>query len=558
MKLVEILKSKVALLILLVAIIPTFKPLLRSGFFPMHDDVQAMRVLQMDKCLKDFQIPCRWVPDMGFGYGYPQFNYYSPLPYYLMESFHLIDLNFLDSVKAFFVFSILVSMIGMFYLGKEFWGIKGGILSALFYSFAPYYAYDLYVRGAVGELAAFAILPFIFLYTKRLVEGNKRSLLLLTLSFSALFTSHNITSTFFLPLTFVWFLYLSLFYFRLSPLLLKKILKGFLLSVIWGFGLSAFFVLPAIFEKVFVKTETLTYGYFNYVSHFVGLKQLLLNTFWGYGSSEPGQFDQAFLGIGILHWTLPLVAAFLLWYFRKNKELMLCVGLIFCGWLGLFMIHPRSVFIWDNIPLLSYFQFPWRFLILVIFLFSFAFGSLGLTLNGSKSYAFGIFLSLYFVLLIFYASYFRPSTWLNINDARKFSGESWQLQQTVSINDYLPVYAKEAPNKPAADQPEVVEGQAEFLDKSVGTDWQRWKIDVKSDNAQIRLQLFYFPGWKAWVDKEEKTINYDNKWGLITFNIEKGQHEIYAKLTNTPIRKLGNLVSLVGLVYIPFYLKKKN
>jgi len=45
----------------------TIKPLLRSGYYPMHDDMQAIRLMQMDKCVKDMQIPCRWVPDMGYG-----------------------------------------------------------------------------------------------------------------------------------------------------------------------------------------------------------------------------------------------------------------------------------------------------------------------------------------------------------------------------------------------------------------------------------------------------------------------------------------------------------
>src|SRR3990167_6120481 len=126
------------LTIVLILVIPTFMALLRPGYFPMHDDISAMRLLEVDKCIKDGQIPCRWVPDMGFGYGYPQFNFYSPLPYYLMEGFHLGGLGFLDSVKAFFVMSIIVSAIGMYLLGKELWGRMGGLISALLYTFAGY------------------------------------------------------------------------------------------------------------------------------------------------------------------------------------------------------------------------------------------------------------------------------------------------------------------------------------------------------------------------------------------------------------------------------------
>ncbi|MGI5826538.1 MAG: hypothetical protein ACOX50_03945, partial [Patescibacteria group bacterium] len=132
----------------------SFKSLLRPGYFPMHDDMQAMRVLQMDKCLKDGQIPCRWVPDMGYGYGYPQFLYYSPLPYYVMEGFHLAGLSVLDSVKAGFALSFVLSGLAMLVLGRSLWGELGGLVCAIFYVYAPYRASDAYSRGAVGEFWA--------------------------------------------------------------------------------------------------------------------------------------------------------------------------------------------------------------------------------------------------------------------------------------------------------------------------------------------------------------------------------------------------------------------
>src|SRR3989344_5228562 len=160
-------RKKALFVLLLILTIPAISSLLRPGYFPMHDDMQAMRLLQMDKCIKDGQIPCRWVPDMGYGYGYPQFNYYAPLPYYAMEGFHLLGFSFLDSVKVFFVLTVIISAWGMYLLGSTLWGRGGGFLSALFYVYLPFRAVDMYARGAVGELAAFSILPFIFLYSYR-------------------------------------------------------------------------------------------------------------------------------------------------------------------------------------------------------------------------------------------------------------------------------------------------------------------------------------------------------------------------------------------------------
>src|SRR3989344_1091883 len=91
------------IVIVLIFLVPSFASLLRQGIFPMQDDLQALRLHQMNRCFEDFQIPCRWVPDMGYGFGYPQFSFYAPLVYYIGEAFHLLGMQFIDVLKLLFV-----------------------------------------------------------------------------------------------------------------------------------------------------------------------------------------------------------------------------------------------------------------------------------------------------------------------------------------------------------------------------------------------------------------------------------------------------------------------
>ena len=65
-------------------------PLFAAPYFSHHDDVQLIRIEQMSECLIDWQIPCRWVPDLGAGYGYPLFNFYAPLAYYIGGIMYLL------------------------------------------------------------------------------------------------------------------------------------------------------------------------------------------------------------------------------------------------------------------------------------------------------------------------------------------------------------------------------------------------------------------------------------------------------------------------------------
>src|ERR1700738_1195401 len=120
-------------LALCILIIPTFWSLLRPGFYPMQDDLQAFRLLEMDKCFQDLQLPCRWVPDMGYQYGYPQFNFYSPGVFYLGEIFHLLGLQFIDAVKILFILGFVFSALAMYLFLQCIFGRFPALIGALLY-----------------------------------------------------------------------------------------------------------------------------------------------------------------------------------------------------------------------------------------------------------------------------------------------------------------------------------------------------------------------------------------------------------------------------------------
>jgi len=530
----------------------SFKSLLRPGYFPMHDDMQAMRVFEMDRCLKDGQFPCRWVPDMGYGYGYPQFIFYSPLPYYVMEGFHLVGLSFLDSVKAGFAVSFVFSGLAMFLLGRSLWGEWGGLVSALFYVYAPYRASDAFSRGAVGEFWALVFLPFIFWAILELVKKAKtKYLIFLSLSYAGLLLTHNITTIAFTPLAVAWGIFL-LWYYRKWNLLPRLILAG-----IWGIGMAAFFILPVIFERNYVHVETMVMGYFNYLAHFVSLKQLFFSPFWGFGSSELGSYDDLSFAIGLLHWLFAGLAFLLSFLYRKKEKIFGFVAFLFLAFLGTcFMSHQKSIAIWNILPFLAYFQFPWRFLGVATFAASALCGAIiALTPKSKGELAFLMVLGVIF----FNGFYFNPSKWYDITDQQKFSGELWEKQLTISIFDYLPKSAEFPPDSKAPDVPELIEGKGEIIEYQKGSDWQRGIVEVEK-KASLRFPLYYFPGFKVWVGGKQTAIDYKNKLGLITIDVPPGKHEVYVKLKRTWPRVVGDVVSILSFTVLPGILiyERKN
>jgi len=199
------------LILLFLLALPTFWRLLGPGYFPMHDDLQVGRLYQMDLCFRDGQIPCRWVPDMGYGYGYPLFNYYPPLPYYVGEIFHLLGFSYLNSIKILFILGLLFSGIFAYLLGRELWGKYGGLVTAVFYLYVPYHAVDVYVRGALNEFWGLVLFPAVFWATYKLIK-EKRKIFVAALAFflALLLLSHNLMAFFILPFLIVFALFLIL------------------------------------------------------------------------------------------------------------------------------------------------------------------------------------------------------------------------------------------------------------------------------------------------------------------------------------------------------------
>src|SRR3989344_1864325 len=118
---------------LLILSLPSVKPFKNRGFFPMHDDTQPARVYEMAKSLSYGQFPVRWVDDLGYGYGYPLFNFYAPLPYYIGSIFNLLGISVMTSTKIMFAIGILLSCITMYFLGSFLAGNFAGIAASMLY-----------------------------------------------------------------------------------------------------------------------------------------------------------------------------------------------------------------------------------------------------------------------------------------------------------------------------------------------------------------------------------------------------------------------------------------
>ncbi len=510
-------KNWLILLGLLLSLIPLW-PIFRSDFFRMHDWLHVARLIELDTALKAGLFPPRWAPDFGWGFGMPLFHFYPPLPYYLAELLYLISIPAVISIKTIFGLNFLVGFYFTYLFSKEYWGKIGGLISGLAFVYLPYRAVQFYVRGSLAELTAMTFIPLFFYAVK------KKHSLLIALSITGIFLSHNVIALF------------SLLFIPIYYLFNLKQWRQFILSGLLAFGLSAFFILPAFFEKDLTTVSKLTGGYSHYGFHFIYLRQLF-SRYFAYGGSILGPKDDLSFQLGWPHLILIIPSVWLL-IKKRSKELLAIFILL---GLSIFLMTFHSKFIWDKLTILHMAQFPWRLLAFAGSLVAFLSGSI-LVVIKNKKHQLLITILIVISIISLNFNYFKPKEFNNPND--HYYTDRNLIKD--SLGDVLPDYLPKTAVKPEKPSLQLFNLQQSTYNFSI-------------DQTQtVTINQFYFPGWQARLNDQPLKLQPDQTTGLITFKLEKGDHQIDLQLAKTPIQRTADLISLVSwLIVLGIILKPK-
>lgn len=540
------------LLLLLGLSLFTIFPLLQPGFYPFHDEPQIANLYQMVRAIESGQLPPRWGPDFSFGYGYPLFNFYYPLPFYLGTGFFFLTRSLVWSLKLVFALSLPLSGLTMYFLLRKLFDQKAAFIGSVIYLFTPYRAVDLYVRGAVGELWAFVFMPFALGAFLNLIKKRSfRNIFLAGFSLAGLILSHNLTAMMFLPFALI---------FCLSQVLGQKDrLFSFLsaaLGGLLGLALSAYYWLPALVEKRFIQSGTP----FNPVDHFPFIKQLIIPS-WGYGASLWGPKDGFSFQIGPINLLVVfgLIAILLLSKNEWKKErsaIYLLVGFFF---LALFLMNIRSLPLWRLLPLASYVQFPWRLLLLTTFFSSVLSGFFVSRLKGRRQLGAVFLLVLASVLTSL--SYFKPEKKLAVSDddyLKRFFADRVSAGQSLTVSeqyyhyseDYLPltIWTKQRPEKLPKEKVEILEGEIlEFSQLSPVSFWLRARNKAPT---QLVVHQYFFPGWRARVNGQRAAVSPRSPHGDMTIALGAGESEVLVEFRESSLRRIANTITCLALLVV--------
>ena len=550
-------------------------PLLTRPSLPAMTDAEMhiYRAAEIERSIRAGSFYPRWAPDFYFGYGYPVFDFYSPLAYHLAAYYSIATgADPVAGMKFVLVLASCLGALGMYLFGRDRWGPMPAVVAAAAFTFSPYLLYiDPHARGDVPEALALGLAPAILWTFDRLRRtGAPQHLALSSLSLAALILSHPLMALVAYGFLLAFLVWETL----ISPLVPQKHLgpepRRFVpqlaLAIGLGLGLAAFYWLPAGLERSAVQLHNVAGpGYFDFHNYFISLKELFSpSRYFDLGATEPGfQFN-----IGLVQWVLAALGALTIASPRLRRTDTIFFS--FAAVAFIYLVTPGSVNFWEAIPLMSFFQFPTRFLGPAALAFAPLAGNAvrwGEQFEPERGrLKAGLGMASVAAVLLAAMPLMYPPVWGEFGAVTPLRMIGVELQGralgTTSSNDFLPVGVTLVPKAQTSVLDSYKTGgpvdrvNRAALPPGAAVNLLQQKpfydryVTASDTDFVFRSFTFYFPGWTVRVDGEQVPIEVAQPDGFITFKVPAGGHIVEVCLVDTLPRKVGWITAGLALIVL--------
>jgi hypothetical protein len=524
-----------AVFILAVLLLVNHRVLL-SGY-PYGADwiLELVRLVQFSGALAESQIPPLWANDTYGGYGSPDFIFYSPLYLLLGHCWLQTGVEVVTAAHLSIILLQLVCMMaltGIFYEMNYFERInalESSKIAIAVFMLSPYMIYDFMVRNAGAELTALYLSPLVILAGIKAYRNNKYGLLYLTFSISLIILSHNLTALTVSALVVFSSIVMFLLYKNHFALLV-------ITSLLLAIGVTSWFWYPALSMKELVSIGNMTGDKFDFRSNYASLSSM-----FDYRNPR---------STGPLTLLILSVAMYSIWRGTISKALiwiLLVLSLAF-----IFLQTRPSIPIWETIPFMELFQFPYRMmgpLSLTLALL------LGLGYSGTKfRYKFTVLLILIITNSLYSLSLYKPfSDEITQHLAEIVSPEIIKLNSlpTTVSDEYLPVNANTAARLDRGITDELLQYDIDHQPVSPSSK-NRAAREIRLDNqanTSLTFRTWHFPTWEVRLN-QMPIPHYPDQDGLLTVDIPAGPQSITIHKVQPYTRIIGFIISAISLMLI--------
>ena len=501
----------------------------------------------------------RYSTGLVYGYGAPLFNYFPALSYYPGSWLHGLGLGFVSSWLMMMVLYLWLAAAGMYALGRLWTGSPlGGWLAAAAFIYAPFYLFDALSRGAAPEMAALAILPWAMVGLTRLAwHGRRRDFVIAALTMVLFIPLHTLIT---LHGTVMLGVY-ALFLWR-QAIDKKRTARWLMLAFALSWLMTAFYWLPALTETAAIKLNLIVdnLNHIDVTRHLRPLSDILALPH----TADPTWQNQNIpIALGWPQLILSTLGLILTWKksYRRWRGLMLTLGgmVLFLT----LMNTPHSVWLWKNLPLIAYTQFPWRLLglasLLLALMTAISVWMLWTSITSSWR-KWTLFILAMASLMLYalpwtYTRYEPPFRLDDIRDVHQFERKTEQLALS-SYAEYLPITA----DARQLDPHRLTErfDQSDIIPRLLPSDTltlisQRWTDtsgDLRLESAieqTLHFDWLYVPGWTANLNGQPLDV-FPSPAGLVSVDAPAGEFDLHIALLPTPMQALSHLLSLLGWI----------
>src|SRR2546429_2464969 len=469
----------------------------------------------------------RWAAGANGGFGEPRFIFYPPASWMLGAAIGSV-LPWRMAPGAFVWISIFIAGMSMWKLAREWLPGSQAIAAALFFAANPYHLALAYYRSDFAELLASSLFPLMLCGAFGIFRKGWRRVPLLAIALAAIWLSNApaaVVATYSLALILGAACIVCQ---SIRPL----ILGGSGMAI--GFGVAAFYLVPAWFEQRWVQIANAVATIYDPLRNFLFTR-----------ANDPDfirfNWKISALAVSVICFTVVAIGL----SFRQHAERSQVYWLLaLLSLAAIFLMLPPSAWLWRHLPELKFLQFPWRWLLPLNLALAFfaamvsgrwqwiwwltltcAISATGVTIAGDTMWD----------------SEDVPALVEDVRSGHGYDGiEGFQPREANAdeLDDELPLVAVVDP-----ESGEI--GPAESIQINV----QKWSaekkiFDAKSDEpATLALKLLNYPAWQLEVDGKSVNTSSAPQAGQLLVPLPAGTHHIEVVFHRTRDRTIGLLIS---------------
>jgi hypothetical protein len=511
----------------------------------------------------------RWAEWANWGFGEPRFIFYPPGSWMLGAALGAV-LPWRMAPGTFIWIALVIAGLGMWRLAREWLPNRQALAAGVLFAANPYHLVIVYYRSDFAELLASALFPLAVLGALRVIRDGWSRVPGLALVFALLWLSNapaGVIATYSLVLIF------------LAGCAIHRSLRPLLLggsAMAGGFGLAAFYILPAAWEQRWVQ-----------ISQVLGENLRPSQNFLFSRSNDPEfvlfNWKVSAVAVGTILVT-GIAAVFVARQRRTISAPWWTLATLACA-SSFLMFHP-SIFFWEHLPKLQFVQFPWRWLLSLDVAFAFFVAA---ALQSSRKLLFG-WLAIIVATGAIGTTFVRDAWWdsedipVLANGIRSGHGyEGTDEYQPLGCDRYQlpgqPSEPAESSDTPSSSLNDSLEKQAPRIAEvepesgaltpvnSEDVRIDRWTAETKSFASssilpvELAPKLINYPAWE--IELEKTIVRGDSlpETAQLSIGVPAGQHSVDVHFRRTWDRTAGGSISIFScfsLLGLAAFMRRKT